>query len=429
MLEEHYPFVAQPLPYEYDALLPVLDEETLHFHHDKHYQTYVDKLNAILADYPQLQQMTLTELLTSEDNKLASLQEEARESIHNNGGGVYNHQLYFDSMRSPVGQEPCGTLEEALIRDFGSVRQWKEQMSQSAIGVFGSGWAWLVSDQDGTLMILTTANQDVPDLRLYTPILLIDVWEHAYYLQYRNRRPDYVQGWHKLIHWKKAERRYEQVLCRLIIKKEQVETVYDSRFIKVFDLQYEPGKHYFDATRRSIENLAAVKNDEEFKQMLPDAVSCVVILKISGQEPRLCLSREYRYPAGQFLLSVPAGLLDPEDAAQENPVFHAAIRELREETGIALEESDSIRLVNPLVFSTPGMTDESNALVQITLNREEMPKVSQEGAVGTECFDGFLLLTREEAQKILKDGVDDQGLFYPLYTWAALMCFVTGMWE
>jgi ADP-ribose pyrophosphatase len=210
---------------------------------------------------------------------------------------------------------------------------------------------------------------------------------------------------------------------RPIIKKEQVETVYDSRFIKVFDLQYEPGKHYFDATRRSIENLAAVKNDEEFKQMLPDAVSCVVILKISGQEPRLCLSREYRYPAGQFLLSVPAGLLDPEDAAQENPVFHAAIRELREETGIALEESDSIRL------STPGMTDESNALVQITLNREEMPKVSQEGAVGTECFDGFLLLTREEAQKILKDGVDDQALFYPLYTWAALMCFVTGMWE
>ena len=118
-------------------------------------------------------------------------------------------------MRSPAGQEPCGALAEAMIRDFGSVRQWKEQMSQSAIGVFGSGWAWLVSDQDGTLMILTTANQDVPDLRLYTPILLIDVWEHAYYLQYRNRRPDYVQGWHKLIHWKKAEKRYEQVLCSL----------------------------------------------------------------------------------------------------------------------------------------------------------------------------------------------------------------------
>ena len=202
---------------------------------------------------------------------------------------------------------------------------------------------------------------------------------------------------------------------RPIIKKEQVETVYDSRFIKVFDLQYEPGKHYFDATRRAKDNLAAVKSDEEFRQMLPDAVSCVVILKIRGQEPRLCLSHEYRYPAGHFLLSVPAGLLDPEDATEENPVFHAAARELREETGITLEESDSIRLVN--------------ALVQIILNREEMPKVSQEGAVGTECFDGFLLLTKEEAQKILKDGVDDQGFFYPLYTWAALMCFATGMWK
>lgn len=214
-----------------------------------------------------------------------------------------------------------------------------------------------------------------------------------------------------------------------IIKKEQVETVYDSRFIKVFDLQYEPGKHYFDATRRTKENLAAIKTEKEFKQMLPDAVSCIVILKIKGQEPRLVLSREYRYPAGQFLLSVPAGLLDPEDAQAPNPAFHAAIRELREETGIEPEEGDNIRLVNPLVFSTPGMTDESNALVQITLNREEMPKVSQEGAVGTEMFGGFELLTREEAKKILRDGVDDQGLFYPLYTWAAMMCFVTEMWE
>lgn len=214
-----------------------------------------------------------------------------------------------------------------------------------------------------------------------------------------------------------------------IIKKEQVETVYDSRFIKVFDLQYEPGKHYFDATRRTKENLAAIKTEKEFKQMLPDAVSCIVILKIKGQEPRLVLSREYRYPAGKILLSVPAGLLDPEDAQAPNPAFHAAIRELREETGIEPEEGDNIRLVNPLVFSTPGMTDESNALVQITLNREEMPKVSQEGAVGTEMFDGFELLTREEAKKILRAGVDDQGLFYPLYTWAAMMCFVTGMWE
>ncbi len=148
-----------------------------------------------------------------------------------------------------------------------------------------------------------------------------------------------------------------------VIKKENVSPVYDSRFIRVFDLQYAPGRHYFDATRREREKLAAIKTDEEFKAMLPDAVSCVVILKVAGQESLLVLSREYRFPAGRFLLSVPAGLLDPEDAAEETPVFAAAKRELYEETGLALEPGDSIRMVNPLLFSTPGMTDESNALV------------------------------------------------------------------
>ena len=143
------------------------------------------------------------------------------------------------------------------------------------------------------------------------------------------------------------------------------------------------------------------------------------------EDGKLLMVRQYRNALERETLEIPAGGLN----GREEPTDQAAMRELQEETGITLEESDSIRLVNPLVFSTPGMTDESNALVQITLNREEMPKVSQDGAVGTECFDGFLLLTREEAQKILKDGVDDQGLFYPLYTWAALMCFVTGMWE
>ena len=211
MKQQHYPFQLEPLPYSYDALEPFIDQSTLHFHHDKHLQTYVDNLNKTLAPFPQLHNKTLEELLCNLDDIPADI----RTAVQNNGGGVYNHQLYFDSMRSPAGQEPCGALEEALVRDFGSVRQWKEQMSQAATGVFGSGWAWLVSDQDGTLMVLTTANQDVPDLKLYTSIFPIDVWEHAYYLQYQNRRPDYVEGWHKLIHWKKAGRRYEQVLCRL----------------------------------------------------------------------------------------------------------------------------------------------------------------------------------------------------------------------
>lgn len=207
MKEETYPFVVRPLPYEYDALMPVLDEETLTFHHDKHYKTYVDNLNNTLADYPELQQMGLKELLT----KLEDIPLAARTPVRNNGGGVYNHELYFDSMKSPIGQEPSGSLAEAVKRDFGSYQQWKEQMKQAAVTKFGSGWAWLISDNEGRLSIVQTANQDVPDLTVYTPIFLVDVWEHAYYLQYQNRRADYVEGWFDLINWKKAERRYEAV--------------------------------------------------------------------------------------------------------------------------------------------------------------------------------------------------------------------------
>ena len=208
MKAETYPFVVRPLPYEYDALIPVLDEETLHFHHDKHYKTYVDNLNNILADYPELQKMSLEELL----NDIEALPAAAQTPIRNNGGGVYNHELYFDAMKSPVGQEPDGALAEAIDRDFGSYRQWKEQMKQAAVSKFGSGWAWLVTDGAGKLSILQTANQDVPDLKEYKPIFLVDVWEHAYYLQYQNRRADYVEGWFDLINWRKAAKRYEDVM-------------------------------------------------------------------------------------------------------------------------------------------------------------------------------------------------------------------------
>lgn len=206
MNKETYPFVVRPLPYEYDALMPVLDEETLHFHHDKHYKTYVDNLNNTLADYPELQQMSLKELL----NALDELPAAAQTPIRNNGGGVYNHELYFDSMKSPVGQEPSGELAEAINRDFGSYRQWQEKMKQAAVGQFGSGWAWLLADSEGRLSIVQAANQNVPDLAMYTPIFLVDVWEHAYYLQYQNRRADYVDGWFTLINWRKAQKRYDE---------------------------------------------------------------------------------------------------------------------------------------------------------------------------------------------------------------------------
>ena len=207
MKEETYPFIDRPLPYEYDALIPVLDQETLSFHHDKHYKTYVDNLNNALADYPELQGMSLRELLIN----INSLPAEIRTAVRNNGGGVYNHELYFDSMKSPMGQEPSGILAEAIDRDFGSYKQWKEQMKQAAVGKFGSGWAWLVTDKKGNLSIVQTANQDVPDLEELTPLLLVDVWEHAYYLQYQNRRADYVEGWFDLINWRKAGKRYEEV--------------------------------------------------------------------------------------------------------------------------------------------------------------------------------------------------------------------------
>ena len=164
--------------------------------------------------------------------------------------------------------------------------------------------------------------------------------------------------------------------------------------------------------------------------MLPDAVSCVVVIELPDKEPQLLLSYEYRYPTGRFLLGVPAGLLDPGDEEEDNPIIATAIREIREETGITVKpERDQVSVINPLLFSTPGMTDESNALVKVVLKMDDLRELSQAGAEGQECFDGFCLVNKEKAQKLLKDCVDDQGHFYSMYTWAALMYFVTDMWK
>ncbi|MDR0948045.1 MAG: superoxide dismutase [Lachnospiraceae bacterium] len=206
MREETYPFVMQPLPYEYNALSPVIEEETLHIHHGKHYQTYVNNLNAALADYPEMQKLSLKEIL----RMITKLPPTIQTAVRNQGGGVYNHQMYFDSMKAPIGQMPTDALEAAIERDFGSFNQWKEEMKQAALAQFGSGWAYLVADAAGTLSIVKVANQDVPDLAVYEPLLPLDVWEHAYYLQYRNRRAEYIDGWFRLINWKKVAKRYEQ---------------------------------------------------------------------------------------------------------------------------------------------------------------------------------------------------------------------------
>ena len=213
------------------------------------------------------------------------------------------------------------------------------------------------------------------------------------------------------------------------IKKENIKPLFESKFIKVFDLQYEEGKHYFDVTRRSVDNLMAIKSDAEFKSALPDAVTCIVILNMPGEEPKLLLDYEYRYPAGQFLLSPPAGLLDLEDALCEEPLLATAKREIEEETGLVISAKDKLFTINPLLFSTPGMTDESNALVCAVLHVENALTLTQEGAVGSECFNGFELLTKVEAAKLLADGRDKNGIFYSVFTWAALMYFVSDLWK
>lgn len=205
----------------------------------------------------------------------------------------------------------------------------------------------------------------------------------------------------------------------------QVNTLYYNKYVKLYDMINEGDKHYLNASRREVDDLPAVQPSDVQKTMLPDAVSCFVIIDVDGEEPRLLLNWEYRYPAGQYLLSVPAGLIDPEDKKSDNPLVRTAIRELGEECGLQVLPTDEIKELNPFVWSSPGMSDESNALVAVTVHRDKMPSLNQDGAEGTEMFDGFQLVTKAEARKIIQDGRDPRGGYYPLYTWAALMYFLS----
>ena len=212
-------------------------------------------------------------------------------------------------------------------------------------------------------------------------------------------------------------------------RKDQIETLFDAKFLRVYDLKYAPMGHYFNASRRAKEDLTAIKEEKDFKEMLPDAVTVVPILKDKSGEAKLLLAKEYRYPVGRYLLSPPAGLMDPEDAKEEQPLFATAARELREETGLVLTGKDWMSVVNPLLFSTPGMTDESNAVVCVVVEREDFSGLTQDGAEGQELFGGFALTDVETARKYLKDGRDANGIYYSVYTWIALMWFVSGMWK
>lgn len=203
------------------------------------------------------------------------------------------------------------------------------------------------------------------------------------------------------------------------IKKENVVSLLDKKFIKVFDIQYKMGSHYYNATRRDENNLVCTKTKEQFQQMKPDAVSCVLI---DETQEKIVLTYEYRYPTGQFLLSVPAGLMDEKDT----DVLDCAIREIKEECGLDIQK-ENVKVINPLLFSSPGMSDESNALVCALC--KGVSGLNSNGAQGSELFDGFVLLSKEEAKEILKNGKDANGIYYSIFTWAALSVFVYDMWK
>ena len=213
------------------------------------------------------------------------------------------------------------------------------------------------------------------------------------------------------------------------LPKDCAEPVFSSKFINVFDLRYAEGKHYFDATRHDMTHLTALKSAEEMRQIGPDAVSCTLIVETPDAEPRLYLQYEYRYPAGQYLLSVPAGLIDPEDRNSDAPLIRTAIREIHEETGIRLTDRDRIFTINPFVFSTPGMTDESNGLVCAVVRLPDLGTINHKGAVGSEKFGACRLLTKKEAAEVLRRGADEYGIYYPVYTFVSLLYFISDLWK
>lgn len=193
-MSKTYPYSLDSLPFVYDALEPVIDKETMEIHHDKHHQAYTDNLNKALEANPELQTKVLEELFSS-----------SIPAVKNNAGGVWNHDFFWASMTAPdtghIGETLMGELEKA----FGSVEEFMAKFEAVALGRFGSGWAWLVKNKDGGLEILSTANQDNPMVDGFTPLLAVDVWEHAYYLKYKNKRADYVKAWWGVVNWEFVE--------------------------------------------------------------------------------------------------------------------------------------------------------------------------------------------------------------------------------
>jgi Fe-Mn family superoxide dismutase len=186
-----------PLPYAFDALEPHIDAQTMEIHHDKHHAAYVNKLNEALGKQPDLQQKSLEELLSN----IGSLPDSVRNAVNNHGGGHLNHSIFWNNMSPAGGGEPSGQLASAISAAFGTVDEFKTRFSAAAAGRFGSGWAWLCANRAGKLIVKDFPNQNSPLTENLTPILGLDVWEHAYYLKYQNRRPEYITAWWNVVNW------------------------------------------------------------------------------------------------------------------------------------------------------------------------------------------------------------------------------------
>lgn len=200
-----YHFKLPPLPYDYSALEPHIDQRTMEIHHTKHHQAYVDNLNQALENYPDLQNKTLEELLQN----IKAVPEKIRPAVINHGGGHYNHSLFWQTMSPQGGGKPRGQLAEALAQAFGGFENFQQEFTQAALSRFGSGWAWLVLVPDKNLKIYSTPNQDSPLMQSDMPILGLDVWEHSYYLKHQHRRADYIAAWWNVVNWKEASERFE----------------------------------------------------------------------------------------------------------------------------------------------------------------------------------------------------------------------------
>ena len=198
------PFTVPPLPYGFDALEPHIDAKTMEIHHGKHHAAYVTNLNKALESAPNLSSKTVEELLA---NNCAIVPENIRTAVRNNGGGHLNHSMFWTIMGPKAGGEPSGNLASAISSTFGSFATFKEKLSAAGVSRFGSGWAWLIKD-GGKLDIISTANQDSPLMEGKFPVMGVDVWEHAYYLKYQNRRPDYLAAWWNVVNWHEVEKRF-----------------------------------------------------------------------------------------------------------------------------------------------------------------------------------------------------------------------------